>query len=292
MPNLRALKKRIPWWGKMLGQVLVSNVPVSYKFWHQLGFLEHGRMEDPDYAYGVFTKHFGRVQFARRSIGWIGMELGPGDSLFSAVMARTFGASAYCLVDVGDFAQKELQLYRDMAAFLQRKGLPTPTLDHIVSFEELLKVCNANYGTGGLASLRAIPTGSVDFIWSHGVLQSVRRAEFFDYMVELRRILRADGACSHLVPLIDLSGGALNHLRFPESIWESNFMARSGFYTNRFRYSEMVTTFQKAGFNVDVLKVTRWDQLPTPHSKLNGQFRVLPDEELRVSSFDVVLTPA
>lgn len=276
----------------MGGQVLIHCLPVSYKFWHRLGILEHGLMEHPAYAYGVFTEHFGRVQFARRFTKWVGLELGPGDSLSSAVIAAAFGASAYYLIDSGDFAQKDLNIYTKMAAFLQQKGLSAPKLDHLTSIQDVLKTCNATYGTAGIASLRAIPTESVDFVWSHGVLQSVRRAEFFDYLLELRRILRGDGACSHRVPLNDLSRGALNHLRLDEALWESNFIARCGFYTNRYRYSKMLIMFQKAGFQVDVVRVLRWDRLPTSRRKLASQFRAMSEEELQIYGFDVVLTPA
>jgi hypothetical protein len=292
MPNLRALKYKIPWWIKILGQVLVSSFPSSYKFWHRLGVLEHGRMQDPAYAFGVFNKHFNRVQFGRRSTGWIGLELGPGDSLFSALIARAFLATSCYLADAGDFAEKDLAKYKGMALFLQQKGLPAPKLNHITSFEDVLKTSHATYVTGGLASLRAIPTASVDYIWSHVVLQAVRRAEFFETLLELRRILRDDGVCSHAIDLTDQLANALNSLRFPESIWESNTIAKCGSYANRFRYSEMLTMFQKAGFKVDVVTVSRWDQLPTPRAKLDQQFRAFSDEDLRIFAFEVVLTPA
>ena len=292
MPNLRALKNRIPWWGKILGQVFVSSLPVTYKFWHRIGLLEHGRMQDPSYAYGVFTKHFSRVRFSRRYTGWVGLELGPGDSLFSAMIARCFRATACYLIDAGEFADKDFQKYKKMTVFLQQQGLLAPKLDLVASVGDVLKTCNSTYETGGLTSLRAIPTGSVDFIWSHVVLQSVRRAEFFECLLELRRILRDDGACSHTMDLRDQLGNALNHLRFPESIWESNAIAKCGSYSNRYRYSEMLSMFQKAGFNVDVVEVNRWNQLPTPRSKLELLFRGMPDKELLVSGFAVILTPA
>jgi hypothetical protein len=291
LKNIRALKNRIPWWGKILGHVLISKLPVSYKFWHRLGILQHGWMEDPSYAFGVFTKHFRRVQFAKCS-GFVGLELGPGDSLVSAVIANAFGASSYYLVDSGDFAQKDANIYKNVAAFLEQQGLPAPKLDRITSWQEVLQICNATYETAGLASLKAIPTGSVDYIWGHGVLQSVRRAEFFETLLELRRILRDDGASSQLIDLTDLVALALNHLRFPESLWESGILANCGIYSNRYRYSEMMTMFQKAGFSVDVVDVKRWSQLPTPRSKLDPQFRGMADEELLVMGFVVVLRPA
>jgi hypothetical protein len=292
MVNLRPLKAKLPWWFKLAGQILISSIPVSYKFWHRLGILEHGRMQDPSYAYSVFTKHFERVQFARRSTGWVGLELGPGDSLFSALIAHAFLATACYLTDAGDFAERDIEKYKGLATYLCKKGLPVPKLDQITSLEDVLKTCHTTYGTEGLASLRIIPTGSVDFIWSHGVLQSVRRSEFFETLLELRRVLRDDGVSSHLMDLTDQLGNALTHLRFPEYLWESNTIAKCGSYSNRYRYSEMLTMFEKAGFKVDVVEVSRWKQLPTPRPKLDPLFRGMPDEELRVLGFTVILTPA
>ena len=288
--NLGSFKARSPWWGKMIGRILISFLPFSYKFWHRLGVFEHGRMEDPSYAYNVFTHHFNRVEIPRRSAGFICLELGPGDSVSSAVIAHAFGASACYLVDAGDFAQHDVRLYKKVAAFLVEKGLPAPSLDHAASVKDVLATCNATYGTAGLASLKAIPTSSVDFIWSHGALQSVRRREFPETIGELRRIVSDDGTCSHAVPLCDLLVNALNDLRFPEFVWE--VLARPGFYTNRLRYSEMLAAFRIAGFNVDVVQVKRWDRLPTPRRRLDRQFRAMSDDELRVSSFEAVLTPA
>src|SRR5262249_34795978 len=161
--------------------------------------------------YAVFTHHFDRVKFARRSNGFVALELGPGDSLFSAVVARAHGASSCHLVDSGPFAQEDVQLYKNMAAFLSQKGLAAPDLNHLLTLKEVLTTCHATYATGGIASLKKIPTASVDFIWSHAVLQSIRRAEFAEAIHELRRILRDDGTSSHQISLIDPFGsGALN----------------------------------------------------------------------------------
>lgn len=49
-------------------------------------------------------------------------------------------------------------------------------------------------------------------------------------------------------------GGALNHLRVLERLWESRLMAESGFYTQRLRYSEMLALFNEAGFRADIVK--------------------------------------
>jgi hypothetical protein len=132
----------------------------------------------------------------------------------------------------------------------------------------------------------------VDFVWSHAVLQHVRRAEFLETMRELRRVLRADGISSHWVDLQDCLGGALNNLRFRESVWESPLMARSGFSTNRIRYSEMLALFKEAGFKAGVVQLNRWDRLPTSRSKLDDRFRGLPEDELCARCFHVILRPS
>jgi hypothetical protein len=179
-----------------------------------------------------------------------------------------------------------------MAAYLLEMGLPVLEMADLTSLDELLAGCAAQYMTSGLSSLRTIPDQWVDFVWSQAVLEHIKRAEFLDTMRELRRVIRNDGVCSHRVDLKDHLGDALNHLRFSERLWESDFMASSGFYTNRIRYSEMLRLFQQSGFDVKVVNVDRWDGLPTPRARLAAGFRQLPEDELCVSGFDVVLRPA
>jgi SAM-dependent methyltransferase len=245
-------------------------------------------MEQPEYAYGVFKQHFER---ARPDSGFVSLELGPGDSLFSAVVTKAFGGSESYLVDKGDYALKDVHLYHALENFLKLKGFPVPNISNMQSIEEILSSCSSHYLTTGLSSLRYIPSQSVDFIWSHAVLEHVRRADFLDIMLELRRIVRSNGICSHQIDLRDHLGEALNNLRFTEQIWESDWMANSGFYTNRIQYSQMIDLFQKANFQVKVIEVKRWDKLPTPKSKMTKEFKSISDEELCVCEFSVILKP-
>lgn len=284
-------RTRIPWRLKLAAKLVLMQVPVPYRSWQRLGLFRHGKMERPDYAYEVFKRHLERVGFLEAHRGFVQLELGPGDSLFSAMIGYSFGASASYLVDVGPFARDDLDPYRSMASFLFRKGLDVPDLSNVTRFDELLAVYRARYGTKGLTSLQELTEDSIDFIWSHSVLQHIRRNEFMDTMRELRRVIRADGVCSHQIDLKDMLDGSLNSLRFRERLWESDFMARSGFYTNRIRYSEMLRLFQQAGFNASVVEVSRWDRLPTPRACLSSEFRCLPDAELCVSGLGVVLRP-
>lgn len=285
------IKNRIPWQIKIFAKLILSHIPIKYNFWKHLALFKHGDMEKPDYAYDVFKKHFDKVTFSRQSENFVVLELGPGDSLFSAMIAYAFGASSVYLVDVDDFVSYDMKPYFSMANYLKENGLITPKMDDATSLKKLLELCNAKYMTSGILSLRTIPDQSVDFIWSQAVLEHIRRSDFTSMMSELRRVIRTDGICSHCIDLRDHLGGALNNLRFSERFWESEIMAKSGFYTNRMRYSEMLDLFKQSGFNIEVTEVEFWDKLPTPRTKLSFEFKYLTDEELSVSVFDVILKP-
>jgi len=286
-----SLRNLIPWQARILGKLLLSRVPSSYRFWQRLGLFRHGKMDDPAYAYGVFRSHYDQANFVRKEKCFVTMELGPGDSLFSAQIAYALGAGVSYLVDVGRFAQENIDPYLRMEAFLREQGLNAPVVSGMGKVEGLLASCGAHYLCEGLKSMHEIPDGSVDFIWSHAVLEHVRKVEFTDMLREMRRVIRPDGECSHRIDLMDHLGGALNNLRFSEEYWESDWMAGAGFYTNRIRYSEMLQLFEAAGFKVVVRDVQRWQELPTPRKSMTPVFASLPDSELTVSAFDVTLMP-
>ena len=283
-----SIKKLIPWWSKIAAKLLLSRLPVSYEHWKKFALFQHGAMEQPAYAYEVFKRHFDQVKLEP---GFVSLELGPGDSLFSALLSHAFGGSACYLVDNGRYAIRDIRPYEEMETFLSQKGLPVPNLLNLQSLEEFLLSCNASYLTSGLSSLRSLPDKSVDFVWSNAVLEHVRRAEFIETLQELRRVIRNNGICSHRIDLKDHLGGALNNLRFPEPVWELDFMAKSGFYTNRIQFFQMLELFRQARFEVEVVEVNRWSKLPTPRTKLAKEFRHKREEELCVSGFSVLLKP-
>jgi len=289
MRSVSYITARVPWHVKIGAKLVLSRLPVDYGFWRRVGLFRLGDMDNPEYAFAVVEKHFSRAAGARNHEGGVVLEIGPGDSLGSAMIAYAFGATASYLVDTGRFAREDGKTYRRMAAYLSGQGCAVPRLAEPITVEGVLASCHAKYLTGGLASLRTLPKESVDFVWSHHVLEHIRRGEFIDVMREVRRILRPEGICSHTVDLKDNLCDALNNLRFSERVWESPFMARSGFYTNRLRYSEMMDIFSRTGFAADVLEVKRWDALPIPREKLSDEFRRFSDEELRVYEFDVLL---
>ncbi len=278
----------IPWPFKIAAKLVLARLPVDYRRWKKLGLFEHGHMEDPAYGAGVFLRHFERSGLAGRQ-GFACLELGPGDSLFSALLAKAHGAGRVWMVDVGDFAERDLAAYRRMARYLAAQGFAVPPDSDFASMETLLAQCNAQYLVEGLASLRGLPTHSIDFVWSQAVLEHIRRRDVDALFAELRRILRPGAVMSHRIDLQDHLAQALNNLRFSERLWEAEWMARSGFYTNRLRFRDLLGRFERAGFTIERVEPTRWASLPTPRGRMAQPFRDLPDEDILVSGFDIVL---
>jgi len=283
------LRELIPWYVRMAAKVVLSRIPVSYRAWRALRLFAHGEMAQSAYAYGVFRQHFDASAFPRKQGGFVALEIGPGDGLLSAVIAAACGAAKCYLVDTAKYATADVAPYREVAQLLSSHGLAPPDLCGARNLADILGRCNAIYLTDGLASLRGLPSHSVDFAWSHAVLEHIRHHEFAAGVQELRRILVAQGCVSHQVDLKDHLGGGLNHLRFGSHWWEAEWMARSGFYTNRIRFSEMMRIFAAEGFAVERLVTSRFESLPLARSSLAEEFRGVSDEDLMVSGFHVVL---
>lgn len=278
----------IPWWSKLVAKLFLSRLPFGYAVWQKLGLFRHGSMDSADYALRVFDERAEQAGVLHRLQGQRILELGPGDSIGSAIIAASMGAEAI-IIDAGPFARDDVDFYITFANTLQDKGFSPPDIMSCKNINAILLACRSQYMTKGLASLRSLPDNSIDYIFSQAVLEHVRKHEFLATLQEFRRLLKPGGVCSHQIDLRDHLGGALNNMRFPSKTWESNFFASSGFYTNRICFTHMMELFAQADFQVSVSGVKRWPNLPTPRNKLAPEFRSLSDEDLAISQFNVVL---
>jgi SAM-dependent methyltransferase len=282
----------LDWRVKIAAKIVLSRLPFGYVVWQGLGLFRLGRMDNVDYALKIFQRHAGRAWPDGLPPDFVALEMGPGDSIATALIACAYGARKTYLADVGAFANRDVGLYRRIARDLRARGVAAPDIEDARTFEEVLERCRAEYITDGLGGLRALPAASVDFSWSHSVLEHVRRADFEETMRELRRVMKPGGRSSHNVDLQDHLDHALNNLRFSERVWESEFFASSGFYTNRIRYAEMLDMVRRAGFVVTQTDAGRWDNLPTPREKLVEPYRSLPLDDLLVRVMSLTATPA
>lgn len=142
-----SIKRSIQWQVKVATKIILSRLSIAYAVSSRLGLFRHGKMAQSNYAYGVFKQHFDHVKPAE---GFVSLELGPGDTLASILLSKAFGASASYLVDAGDFAQKGLSFYRNLAGFLDEKGLEVTNVRNTASLEELLRCCESQYLTKGV----------------------------------------------------------------------------------------------------------------------------------------------
>ncbi|KPK56516.1 MAG: hypothetical protein AMJ84_11565 [Acidithiobacillales bacterium SM23_46] len=286
------LRRLLPWWSRMAAKMFLARMPIPYGWWRALGIFRHGDMHDPVHAHKVFRHHLQRAfNGGLPRQGFTCLELGPGDSLLSGLVARAQGASRVYMVDAGDYVVRDIEPYRRMIGVLRNAGTPVPEAETAASIDELLAACNIVYLTDGIQSLSEIPTSSVDYVWSQVVLEHVPKVQFQDMLFQLHRVMRDDAMGSHSVDLRDHLGGGLNNLRFSDRTWEGDFFRDSGFYTNRIRYSEMLVMMEQAGFQIDVVRTQCWETLPTPRSVMARPYALLDEDELRVAEFEILMRP-
>lgn len=280
MSEARDWRAAVPWWLKLGTKVVLNRMPVPYDMWRRVGAFKHGQMLDGAYAKSVFARHRA-LAGDRLPAAFTLLELGPGDSLATAFLAQEAGSAHTWLVDVGPFAKQDVAAY---AALLDQ--VPASSRgDMAVALEQ----ARATYLTEGLTSLRSIPAGTVDFTFSHAVLEHVPILEFDETMRELFRIQKAGGVGTHVVDLRDHLEGGLNALRFSRRQWESPLLRDSGFYTNRLRSPEIRASFERVGYRILQVREQYWPRLPTPRRAIHREFQHFSDAELMVHDLELVV---
>ena len=166
--NIHAL---VPWWVKILLKIILSRLNVSYRVWQRIGIFRHGLMNEPEYAFSTFLKHYESASFDKKDDGFVMLELGPGDSVASGIIARCFGAQKSLLVDKGNDALSSFEKYDGLLDYLGKKHSKFDIEGKTVSVDNLESEWGINYLTGGLESLKAIPDASIDYLWTQSVLE-------------------------------------------------------------------------------------------------------------------------
>ena len=134
--------------------------------------------------------------FCKGNNSLVVLELGPGDSLLTAIFSFAHNASASYLVDVNDFANKDLGVYYEAIDFLKKKGFNLKIVGkNFNTTNEMLDQFSSSYLTCGLESLKQIPNNSVDLVFSQAVLEHIPKSEFYETLIEIHRILKSEGVC-------------------------------------------------------------------------------------------------
>ena len=281
------ISNAIPWYIKILIKIVLSRIPAKYQLWARLNLFKHGDMLNIEYAFNVFNKHIEKAKLKNLNNKII-CELGPGDSLATALIAHSYGARSI-LIDAGNFAASDLSFYKKLNDFLKAQGLKyIENFDSISDIDELLDICNSKYLTNGLNSLKSLKNKSLNLIFSQAVLEHVPKYEVGEMMIEFSRTLKENGVGTHQVDLKDHLGGGLNNLRLPSSIWESRLFSTSGFYTNRLCLNEYIKFFKIANLNYSISKNV-WKKSPIKIKHVSKEFIDRKKEDFMVKDFFVIL---
>jgi len=149
----------LPWWSKITAKIILSLLPFDYSLWRNFNIFRHGAMEDYNYAAKVFRVHYDRVHFNNKGGRYTAMEIGPGDSLLSAFIAKEYGAERSYLIDSGGYAITDIDVYRDVYMRLLKKERGNTKQDYsrMDDMEKMLAYCGSRYLTDGIKSLAEIP---------------------------------------------------------------------------------------------------------------------------------------
>ncbi len=270
------------WRIKILIKLILHHLPIDYYTWSKLGLFKLGAMDQLNYASKIFKLHAMRAYPEGIPPGLVFLGMGPGDSIASALLANAYGAKKVYLMDTGSYATRHIDVYKKIVKGIREEGLKTIDIEGVNDFYDILKACNTSYLTNGVSDFESIDDNSIDFIWSHSVLEHVRKRDFNKTIAECNRILKPSGFMSHNVDLMDHLGGQLNNLRFSEKMWENNYFANSGFYTNRLRFNEIEKIIKDADFDIKESEFSRWPELPTPKSAMDKSFKILSEDELLI----------
>ena len=283
----------IPWWAKMGLKVVLSRLPVSYATWSRLGAFRHSFLTDANKVVHAARAHVARYRELRGKAPRCVLELGPGDLTTRAVTYAALGVTRIIFVDVGDFGANDVAAYQRAAELAGESGLAPPDLQGARDREDVFRRCRTEYLCGGLADLEKIGSGEVDLIVSDAVLEHVRKRDFLPLLHQLRRVAVSDAVALHGIDFHDHLGGGLQNLRFSGATWESEWMARSGFYTNRISPSAVIELMQKAGFETSVRYRLIWPRAPIRRDKLNANVgSSWSDHDLHTAMLQIQAEPA
>lgn len=283
------LKIKISWRLKIILKIILARLPFNiHTFWRNLGMFRHGKMDSTEYVISNFFNLFNYASINTNECDGLSfLEVGPGDSIGSGVVASAFGMKSF-IIDVDSFATQDLEFYKKIMREIHNTNSDISE-DDFVSYEQMIKKLDITYLTNGTSSFEKIDDNSINIIISQACLEHVRKKEFKFFVDENFRVCKQGALSIHSIDFKDHLNYSLNNLRFSESFWESEFISSSGFYTNRLRYCDMKEIFIMSGFEIIEEKLSKWNNLPLNKAKLNQDFIHYDESDLLVKEAVVVL---
>jgi SAM-dependent methyltransferase len=191
-------------------------------------------VDRPEYARSVFERHRDAILRHRAALGDV-LEVGPGSNVAVAALFLREGAPRAASIDIERFLQDNETLYKTLG------------VDSLAAQVEYLAP----------APIESVPfsDASFDVILSHACFE-----HFADPALAIReiaRLLRPGGVTTHQIDLRDHAdfSNPLMFLRYPDWLWALVMSPRLS-PTNRWRASDFVAEFERAGLAVHELHIT------------------------------------
>jgi hypothetical protein len=203
-----------------------------------------GRLGNPERPIKTFLDHYSKAEKYFSSIIQNVIEIGPGETDLSMIAAAKKNINNFVLIDVQPCRRSIKNLnYDKYANFINKE-------DYL---NALIKSDNGSfqYLDSGISALENIQDNSVDFIYSHSVLQHIKLDQIETTISHISRVSREGAIHSHYIDLKDCFSNSFNNLRFSNKLWESELVKSSGFYTNRIRLKEWMYYFDK--YNLEII---------------------------------------
>ena len=273
-----------------------------------------GGTVSPEYCYSVFLRH--RVLAAQLGLMHTPacvVELGPGDSLGTGLMALLTGTQRYIGIDAVRHAglATNFAVFEKLVAMLSRRAsIPTegecadirPRLDSYEFPQQLLDeeslaaalasqrleiIRSALSNQDGadvirylapLGAMDTIESESVDWVFSQAVLEHVDAPQ--EMYRECFRCLKPGAVMTHQIDYRchDTAPEWNGHWKYPAWLW-SLMRGRRPWFVNRVANSEHRRMQKEAGFEIRA-EILQTDSGGIARSQLDSRFRTMTDEDL------------
>lgn len=278
-----------------------------------------GRRNQPrvtaEYYYTVWLRHVcTAAHFQRWNAPQTVLEIGPGKALGTGMAALLSGVQKYIAYDATPLLQQkfEEQMWHDLTTLFREKKafaevdrilpstlfpselFPSEQLARTLSDERLARIRRSVQQRNDLIwylnDLHSLPDDSVDYLFSHSVLEHVAALE--PMYRAMWRGLRPGGVMTHS---IDFSSHGTSrawngHWTIPAFIWQLMEGERS-YFLNREPASTHRTWLEQMGFEVAAFHLTPLASA-VQHNNLAARFGHLSESDLTtVSAFVVARKP-
>jgi len=286
-------------------QAVISIFPNSNSLNHLLQ-RAHGSFstEQMIHDYSSQMYHLRRINSRFPLQGKTVLEIGPGWHLVTALLFHLFGVKRMYLIDIEPKLDYKLcmQYLGVVSTRITDFDLPDQVANRLSalkkasSLNQLLTMMRADYIAPGDARKTNIRTGSVDLVYSYGVIEHIPEDIIPEIFRECGRILNSNGRHYHNIGLHDHfeymgSGNGVNFLRYSNAAW--NVIAGNSIaYHNRLRkpyYLELLDQLgAKITYREEELLKKNLDALCT--LKVSNEFAGYTLEELACTELVVEFT--